>query len=483
MTASSIGITDNFAMPPQKLKPLAEHLTMALLCCAPALWITSAQAQAQINQEQSLEVAPTPAFGFHAQATYIWQHKPSFNAPYTGTNSLVPRREKSYSFTTTADLGARLWKGAQLHLNPEGSQGVPLSNLTGAGGISNGELQRGSTTSLRRYKARLFVQQRFDVGESREKVDADFNELGGSYGARRWTITAGTFSLLDYFDNNPYAKDAREQFMNWSFLTHGAWDYAADARGYTSGAILEYRTPAWSVRAGRVMQPKESNGLPLDANLGRQFGDQLEVDGNLPVTLPAGPMRGRLLVFRNRITAGNFADAIAQGVALGGVPDLSLVRRPQTKTGWGVTLEAPLGEDAGLFMRASRNSGNLETYAFTEIDRQVSFGGQFTGSTWGRKQDQVGVAYAINGLSSTHRAYLAAGGLGAFLGDGKLNYSSERVFETYYRWVLPVWPEWSVRSSKLQTALSLGFQHLANPGYNRDRGPVQVYSVRLHTEF
>ncbi len=480
MTALGIGITDNFAMSPHKLKTLVERLTMALLCCAPALWPAPAQAQAPSNQEQSTELAQTPQFGFHAQATYIWQLKPSFNAAYSGQNSLVSSREKSYSFTTTADLGARLWKGAQLHFNPEGSQGVPLSNLTGAGGISNGELQRGSTTSLRRYKARLFVQQRFDVGDELVKVDADFNELGGNYASNRWTITAGTFSLLDYFDNNPYAKDSREQFLNWSFLTHGAWDYAADARGYTSGAILEYRTPAWSVRAGRTMQPKESNGLPLDGNLGRQFGDQLEVDGNLPVALPAGPMRGRLLVFRNRIIAGNFADAIAQGVALGGVPNLSLVRRPQTKTGWGATLEAPLGEDEGLFVRANRNSGNLETYAFTEIDRQVSFGGQFTGARWGRQQDRVGLAYAINGLSATHRDYLAAGGQGAFLGDGKLNYSSERIFETYYRWVLP---EWSVRVGKLQTALSLGFQHLTNPGYNRARGPVQVLSVRWHSEF
>ena len=419
---------------------------------------------------------PTPAFGFHAQATYIWQRKPSFNASYSGPKSLVPGAEKSYSFTTTADFGARLWQGAQLHFNPEGAQGVPLSNLTGSGGISNGELQRGSSTSLKKYIGRLFVQQRFDVGAETEKVDADFNELGGNYGARRWTVTVGSFSLLDYFDNNPYAKDPREQFMNWSFLTHGAWDYPADARGYTTGALLEYRTPEWSIRAGRSMQPKESNGLALDRNFRRQYGDQLEVDGNLPVAVAAGPLRGRLVVFRNRTIAGSFADAIAQG----GVPDLSLVRRSQTKTGWGATVEVPLGEDEGLFLRASRNSGNLETYAFTEIDRQVSFGGQFTGGRWGRKQDRVGVAYAINGLSAGHRDYLAAGGQGAFLGDGKLRYGTERVFETYYRMALP---EWSMRAGKLKTALSVGFQGITNPGYNRDRGPVEVYSVRWHSEF
>lgn len=309
-----------------------------------------------------------------------------------------------------------------------------------------------------------------------KKVDAHFNELGGDYGTKRWTITAGSFSLLDYFDNNPYAKDPRAQFMNWSFLTHGAWDYPADARGYTTGAILEYRTLEWSIRAGRTMQPLESNGLPLDRNLARQFGDQLEIDGNLPVALAAGPMRARLLVFRNRIIAGSFSDAIA----LGGIPDVSLVRRAQTKTGWGATLEAPLGEDEGLFLRVSRNSGNLETYAFTEIDRQISFGGQFTGAPWDRKQDRVGVAYAINSLSASHRDYLAAGGQGAFLGDGKLKYGTERVFETYYRWALP---EWSTRVGQLQTALSAGFQHITSPGYNRDRGLAQTYSLRFHTEF
>ena len=422
------------------------------------------------------DAEPTPAYGFHAQATYIWQRKPSFNAAYSGPKSLVPGAEKSYSFTTTADIGARLWQGAQLHFNPEGAQGVPLSNLYGAGGLSNGELQRGGTTQIKKYIGRLFVQQRFDVGTETEKVEADFNELGGTYGARRWTLTAGSFSLLDYFDNNPYAKDPRVQFLNWSFMTHGAWDYPADARGYTTGAVLEYRTPDWSIRGGRSMQPRESNGLALDHKLTRQYGDQFEVDGNLPVALPAGPLRGRMLVFRNRVIGGSFADALA----LGGVPDVALVRRAQIKTGWGATLEAPLGADAGLFLRASRNSGNLETYAFTEIDRQVSAGGQFTGASWGRKQDRVGVAYAVNGLSAGHRDYLAAGGQGAFLGDGKLNYGDERIFETYYRWTLP---EWSMRAGQLQSALSVGFQHMVNPGYNRDRGPVQVYSVRLHTEF
>jgi high affinity Mn2+ porin len=412
----------------------------------------------------------------HAQTTLIWQAKPAFGAAYSGPNSLSPLREASYSFTVTGDLGLRLWPGAQLHINPEGAQGVPLSNLTGAGGISNGELARGSSPSLTTYPARIFLQQRFNVGDLGENLEAGFNDLGGGFAQKRLTMTLGTFSLLDYFDNNPYAKDARFQFTNWSFLTHGAWDFAADARGYTTGLMLEYRSPGWSVRAARAMQPLESNGLALDTALHRHYGDQIEVDGNLPIALPAGPLRARALWFSNRVEAGSFAEALA----LGGVPDVSRVRRDQTKTGWGLTLEAPLAQDSGLFMRLSRNSGNLETFAFAEIDSQTAIGAQFTGAFVGRAQDRLGVAYAINGLSDTHRDYLAAGGLGFFLGDGRLTYGTERVFETYYRIVVP---DWVSRVGNVQSALSLGYQHIINPGYNQDRGPVAVYTVRWHSEF
>lgn len=415
-------------------------------------------------------------FAFHAQSTYVWQTKPGFNAAYSGPNSMSVERENSYSFTVTGDLGLRLWSGAQLHLNPEGAMGVPFSNLTGAGGISNGELARGSSTSLTTYRARFFFQQRFNLDEDREAIEGDFNELGGAYSARRLTFTVGTFGLLDYFDANPYAKDPRSQFGNWSFLTHGAWDYAADARGYTTGAMVEYRAPGWALKLGRAAQPKESNGLALDNALDRHYGDQLELETQLPWSLAEQPMRARFLLFRNRVEAGSFADALA----LGGVPDVALVRKDQTKTGWGVTLELPLTEDSGLFVRASRNSGDLETYAFAEIDSQAALGAQFAGSPWGRGQDRWGIALAVNGLSDAHQAYLAAGGVGFFLGDGRLNYDTEKVVEAYYRFVLPAC---DTRVGAVKSALGVGVQWIANPGYNRDRGPVGTWGVRWHAEF
>ena len=423
-------------------------------------------------QAETGEASPV---AIHGQTTFIWQAKPAFNAAYSGPNSMSPLREESYSFTLTGDFGLRLWKGAQLHLNPEGAQGVPFSSLLGAGGLSNGELARGSSTSLQTYPARFYIQQRINAGGELETIEPDFNELGGKFSGKRWTITLGSFSLLDFFDNNPYAKDPREQFSNWAFLTHGAWDYAADSRGYTTGAIVEYRTPSWAVRAARVMQPVESNGLALDTSM-RHFGDQIEAETDLPWRAPGGPMRMRALFFRNAVFAGSFSEALA----FRGIPDVGLVRREQVKTGMGVTLEAPLSEDSGVFLRASRNSGNVETYAFTEIDSQLAVGGQFTGSPWGRARDRWGVAYAVNGLSEDHRAYLSAGGVGFFLGDGRLNYDSERVFETYYRIMLP---DLKRGSSKLQSALSLAYQHITNPGYNADRGPVVAYTFRWHSEF
>ena len=177
---------------------------------------------------------------------------------------------------------------------------------------------------------------------------------------------------------------------------------------------------------------------------------------------------------------GNYSDALALGNTLNATPSVALVRREQTKTGWGFTLQAPLSEDAGLFLRMSRNNGESETFAFTEIDQQTALGGQFTGAPWGRRADRWGLALAVNELSSPHRAYLAAGGQGFFLGDGALNYGPERVLETWYRFALP---DVATRAGRVQSAVSLGWQHITNPGYNQDRGPVHTYSLRWHSEF
>ncbi|MBC7468002.1 MAG: carbohydrate porin, partial [Ramlibacter sp.] len=213
---------------------------------------------------QSLE---TEQWNAKFQSTYVWQAKRPFTAAYSGANSLTPVQEKSYSFTATAAFGLRSWAGGEFYLNPEASQGVPLSNLTGLGGFTNGEMARTSGPNLTIYRARAFLRQTWGLGGGVEAVESGMNQLAGQVDKRRLVFTAGNVSLLDVFDGNAYSHDPRTQFLNWALLTHGAYDFAADARGYTWGAALEYIEDGWAVRAGRFIQPREPNGLPLDSRI------------------------------------------------------------------------------------------------------------------------------------------------------------------------------------------------------------------------
>lgn len=404
------------------------------------------------------------------QATYVYQSKPSFAAPYSGPNSVRPQHERSYSFTSTAYLGLRPWSGGELYFNPEAVQGVPLSNVAGLGGLTNGEMQKVAGAELKLYRARLFLRQTWGLGGGEERVDADANQLAGVLDRNRVVLTAGNLATVDIFGLNEYAGDPRTQFLNWSFLTYGAYDYAADLRGYTWGAALEYYRDDWALRAGRFLQPKLSNGMQLNTRVFRSYGDQVEVERRHELYGQRGKVQ--LLVFRNVAAMASFADALAFGQANAATPDVASVRRSQTKIGWGLAFEQAAGPDVGVFARFSRHDGKTETYAFTEIDRSMSAGAIVKGGRWGRPGDKVGVALARNGLSGSHRAYLAAGGTTFFLGDGRLDYRPESIVETFYSLGL-------VKSAWL----SLDWQHIRNPGYNADRGPVRVASLRLHAEF
>ena len=404
------------------------------------------------------------------QATYIRQAKPGFPAAYSGVNSLSPDAEKSYSFTSTAFLGLRLARDTELYFNPELVQGVPLSGLVGLGGLSNSELQKTAGPTPTLYRARLFVRHTWGLGGEREDIASDQNQLAGTRDKNRVVLSAGNLAVSDVFDVNTYSHDARTQFMNWAFFTHGAYDFAADARGYSRGAALEYYQGDWVLRAGRFMQPREPNVLPLDPDLSRHYGDQVELEKSY--LLSGQPGKARLLLFRNRAVMGSFADALAN--AAGGVPDTATVRQLRNKRGWGVHVEQSLSDTAGVFARIGKSDGASEVFAFAEIDRSLSLGMSLKGARWGRELDTFGLAYARNGLSGPHRDYLAAGGLGFFVGDGRLNYRPESITEAYYSLGVDVLK---------RTAISLGLQHIRNPAYNADRGPVWVGSVRLHTEF
>lgn len=417
------------------------------------------------------EAAQTEDWNAKFQATYVWQDKRPFSAAYSGANSLSADKEQSYSFTASAALGFRPWAGGELYFNTEAAQGVPLSNLTGLGGFTNGEIARSSGPTLTAYRARLFLRQTWGMGGEQEAVESAANQLAGNVDKRRWVLTAGNLSVLDVFDGNANSHDPRTQFLNWSLMTHGAYDYAADARGYSWGVALEWYHDDWVVRAGRFIQPKEPNQQALDPRIFQHYGDQIEVEH--AHTIGGQPGKLRVLSYRNRAKMSRFQDALDLAARTGGTPDINDVRTgEQFKQGFGLNLEQAVSGDVGLFARASWADGKTETYAFTEIDRSLSGGVLVKGASWGRGQDSFGVALARNGLSKVRRDYLAAGGMGFFIGDGRLNYRPEAVFEAFYNLNLTK-AAW----------ITVDWQHIRNPAYNADRGPANVVSVRLHTEF
>ena len=426
-----------------------------------ALALSASPACAQLSADD---------WSFHAQATYVYQSKDAFSARYSGPNSLRPEHERSYTFTTTAYLGLRPWSGGELFFNPEAVQGVALSRVTGLGGFTNGEIQKAAGPRLTVYRARLFLRQTFNLGGETQEIEAEANQFAGKATSNRLVVTLGNISTIDIFGTNTYAGDPRTQFLNWSFLTYGAYDYAADLRGFTWGAAVEYYRGEWALRAGRFMQPRQSNGRRLNQHILESYGDQVEIERRYD--FGGHPGKVQLLAYRNVASMARFSEALALGEATSTTPDITRVRRSQSKVGIGVGGEQALSADIGLFARASMNDGRTETFAFTEIDRSISAGAVMRGNRWHRGGDTLGAAFVQNGISKSHRDYLAAGGTTFFLGDGALTYRPERIFEAYYNVAV-------VKG----ISFTLDYQHISNPGYNSDRGPVNVASVRLHAEF
>lgn len=406
------------------------------------------------------------------QSTYTWQAKPAFGSPYQGEHSLSGEREKSYSFTATAAFGLRLGPNTEAYLDPEVSQGVPLSGLFGLAGFTNGEMARTSGSKPTLYRARLFVRHVVALGDEIEAIEPGMNQLGGTCAKRRLTLTAGNLSVLDLFDANQFNHDPRTQFLNWTVMTHGAYDFAADARGYTWGVAAEYQADGWALHAGRFIQPREPNQLPLDPRILRHYGDQVELERGYDL----GDERlgvVRLLAYRNRAVMTRYDDALALAEASDSAPSLDTARHSeQTKVGVGINVEQSFGKRLGGFLRAMWADGKTETYAFTEADRSLSFGLSAKGASWGREGDTLGLASATNFLSVPHRQVLERGGLTFFLGDGRLNYAPERILETYY----------AVKVAESAT-LSLDLQRIWNPAYNADRGPATFVALRAHVEF
>jgi hypothetical protein len=409
-------------------------------------------------------------FTAHVQSTYIFQTKDPMHAAYMGPNSLQPGREYGWSWSATASFGFRLSPGTELYFDPETIAARAISNATGLGGLADGEISKTSNPNPTAYYARLFVRQTWDLGGDYTAVASGMDQLADSVASRRIALTVGDYSPTDIFGQNSYAGDPRSQFFNAALMTYGAWDYPSDARGYTWGAALEYYWDNWAFRVGRYLMPRQPNGLQLNYRVFQDYGDVAEIEHDHTIAGKAGKVS--VLLYRNRADMGDYGQAVQYAATFGGTPALSNVRATHVKTGFGLHAEQSLTEDIGAWVSWSQNNGSYEEYAYAEIDRQLQAGLSIKGTRWHRPDDTIGIAYVNNGLSGAHAAYLAAGGPGGFLGDGALTYHTEDIYEIYY-------------SAKIVKGVdgSVDYQHIANPGYNEARGPVDFFGVRLHLVF
>jgi high affinity Mn2+ porin len=378
--------------------------------------------------------------------------------------------ERDVSLTTTLFFGLRLTPNTQLYFDPEIAGGRGFSGVNGLANSSNGELPRVASAAPKPYLARLYVSHDFGFGDEKESFDSDENQLAGGRPMRRYTITVGRFTLTDFFDNNRYSHDPRTQFMGWAVMYNGAWDYPADVRGYTWGWVHELHMRNWSLRYASAAMPKVANGLRFDRRLFRDRGDVFE--GEYRYTVRKHPGAVRLLGYMNHADAGTYSKAIALAKETGGVPDITATRQAGTlKYGFGVNAEQEITKDIGVFSRLGWNDGKTESFAFTAIDRLATGGISISGQRWRRQADTVASELTAGGLSAVHAEYLALGGHDFLIGDGRLQYAPEYIWESYYNArILPGF------------FAAFDFQHVANPAYNQDRGPVRIYSIRLHWE-
>jgi high affinity Mn2+ porin len=369
-------------------------------------------------------------------------------------------------------VGARLGTRLQAYADVEMARGAGVGHAMGLGGITNGDVIRQGSANLGQgpYVARVFIRWVVPFGPARDTLTRGIDQLPGSEPSARLEVKVGKLAASDDFDQNRYANSTRTQFTNWGLFQNTAWDFAADTRGYTWGAMVAWVQPGWSVHLGSFAMPTMANGNAFDG-FPRARGDNIE----LTVHPGSSGTAVRLLAYQNHARMGSYAEALARAAATGGVPDIAADDRPgRTKIGLGLNIEQPFadGQETGVFARAGWSDGKNEDFAFTEVDRHLSVGLLLVGAHWRRATDRLAVAYVRHGLSPDHRAYLAAGGAGFLLGDGRLQYGAEGILEAYYRAQFGPYVE-----------VSPDLQWIRNPGYNRDRGPATVVSLRLHLAY
>jgi len=406
-------------------------------------------------------------WNWHVQNTDIVQFHPGFPAKYSGPNSLNSSSEVKESVSLDLYLGARLWSGAEAHVDGLMWQGFGLSKTLGAEAFPNGEAFRLGTDIPNVNFPRVFVRQTIGLGGDQEEVESDALHLAGKRDISRITVTLGRMSAKDIFDNNAYANDPRTQFMNWALMANEAWDFPADSLGYMTGLAIELNQPKWAARYGLFQMPRTSNGTALDPHYLDAWGMVAEMERRFSLGTHPGVLR--LLAYLNRAHMGSYAEAVENPTR---PADIEATRDYRYKYGFGLNLEQELTQSIGIFSRLGWSDGQNEAWVFSDVDRTATAGVSVKGDWWGRPKDTLGLAGVLNAASKNHRDFLAAGGTGILAGDGNLTYRLEKALEIYY--AFQVWRT---------VYATIDYQFIADPAFNRDRGPVSVLGGRLHWEF
>jgi high affinity Mn2+ porin len=433
---------------------------LRLICC---LALAAAAARADESETEDWAV--------HAQATAVVQWHPAFHAAYAGPQSLDSKAQGNETTDATLYAGFRPWRGGELWADLELDQGFGLSNTLGVAGFPSGEAYKVGEHRPYFRLQRAFYRQTFDLGGKGQSVASDLNQLAGSQSADRLVLTIGKLGVPDIFDANQYAHDPRNDFLNWSIIDLGTFDYAADAWGFTYGIAAELTLGDWTWRAALFDGSTKPNDKALDTIPLDQSQEVAEIEHRQ--SLLGRPGKIKLLAFATEARLGGYQDAVALAAQTGGAPDAALVRRMREKVGAGLNIEQAVSEEAGLFLRAGVTQGNAEAYEFTDVNRSLSFGGAMAGPAWNRPDDRLGTALVLNGISEAAKRYFAAGGSGILVGDGRLtNSAGEMAWESYYSLQL-----------REGVALSMDYQLVNHPAYNRDRGPVSLLAARAHLQF
>jgi len=410
-------------------------------------------------------------WALHGQTTYVFQDHPPFHSPYQGPNSLGPGNQSNSTADITLYGGLRPWQGAEFWINPEVDQGFGMGDTLGVAGFTSGEAYKVGANTPYVKLPRIFIRQTIDLGGDNETVAADLNQLAGTQTANRLVMTLGKFSVVDVFDTNKYAHDPRNDFLNWSIIDIGSFDYAADSWGYTYGGAAEWYQDWWTIRAGLFDLSTVPNDTQLDPVFLRQYESVLELEERHNIFDQPGKLKLLGFVMHGRM--GSYSDAIAEAQETGTPVDIASVREFHNKVGVGLNGEQQISQDLGAFIRAGYTQGQYEEYEFTDINKTVSSGLSLTGGSWGRADDTVGLALAFNDASTAAQQFFNAGGTGLLVGDGQLPRPGvEQILETYYSFAVFGFAK-----------LSADYQFIQNPAYNRDRGPVSVFGLRAHAQF